>query len=105
MSTPAHQCIYCPAELVPPPAGGTLPDNAATRDHVFPRAILRESIGPHDPHWYRRNKVWCCARCNWTKAGMHPLEWLARIGDYQPGRDRLANRLVALGVPRDAVFA
>lgn len=35
---------------------------------------------------------------------MHPLEWLPRI-NYRPGHDRLACRLLALGVPPELVDA
>lgn len=100
--TPARRCAYCPAELVPSPQGGCHMPNAATRDHVIPRAMLRQLVGPLPPSWHTRNKLWACARCNCAKGCMHPLEWLARI-DYQPARDRLASRLVMLGLPADTV--
>jgi len=99
----ARFCAYCPTPLVSPRlCSGTLPPNAATRDHIIPRWLVRrDGLGAQPQRWHCRNCFWYCAACNQAKAGLHPLEWLQRL--HSTRRERLAVRLVALGVPAEAV--
>ena len=54
--------------------------NVATRDHIYPRWLVRRFR--RRPSDYRRqlNSAPACLACNNAKGGMqHPLEWLERL--------------------------
>jgi len=91
------KCFYC-SRLVHLPAGGVAVSAGplATVDHIFPRALLRQFVGPLPEWWRRANKVPCCHGCNTRKADKHPALWLATLSPG-PGRDRLTSRLHKLG--------
>jgi len=72
---------------------GPTPDDIATRDHLFPRWMLK-SMGHLSDRWRQQNHVRACYRCNQDKADMHPLDWLATLAG--PGEARLRARLDAL---------
>ena len=93
------RCFYCNQPMLPPPLWGgvgPVPLNLETRDHVIPRALVRNMVGPFHPRWSRLNRVRACNGCNLAKRDMHPLDWLPHVPS-RPGRDRLASRLHALG--------
>lgn len=93
-----RRCFYCRRPLQLP---GASPDGR-TRDHIFPRAMLRR-LGIRLPdEWHALNVVPCCAGCNQTKADMHPEAWL-RVLDRHTHRqllDRLDRlKAMATGIP------
>lgn len=76
-----RRCFYCPEP------------SAGTRDHVFPRAMLRTMPRQSDS-WYMLNTVPACDACNSAKADMPPERWLERLsGRYA---ERFAARLERL---------
>lgn len=87
MMTPGlrRTCFYCPTVLVLAPADRDQL-NGATRDHLFPRVLVRTLAGTAPERWYCRNKVWCCAGCNRRKKCMHPLEWAWTLDETHQAR-------------------
>lgn len=83
---------------------GAEPCRMETRDHVFPRALIRVLPDARSERWRRLNKVRACAACNGRKGDTHPLAWLGQLTN-PAGIERLACRLIVLGVPVPAVRA
>lgn len=87
-------CFYCDQRMRDLWDGtGPTPDDLATRDHVFPRWMLKD-MGDLSDRWRQLNHVRACYRCNHAKGDMHPLDWLATLAP--PGRARLRSRLGSL---------
>ena len=92
---PRHRrCFYCTALLVPATCfapGTTLPPNAATFDHIFPRRLRPRCVSPE---WHRLNKVPACWQCNNRKGDMPPALWAGIVPDTR--RDAVTQRLARL---------
>lgn len=100
------RCFYCNRPLLLPDewdGSGHPPADLATRDHIFPRCMVRRLPEPMPERWYVLNRVRCCDDCNARKGDLHPLVWLATV-DVHGARERLVIRLRKLhelgpGVP------
>ena len=74
-----------------------------TRDHVIPKARLSAKLHPlHDAEWRLLDIVPACFACNNRKGDMWPLDWLVIMPEA--GVQRLHDRLLALGCPREEII-
>lgn len=93
-------CFYCTAPLGDP-ADQANP-LARTNDHIVPRVAIRNIGWLFPPEWHALNLVRCCQTCNAAKGPMRPQDWCRMLTD-PAAKARLYNRLVALGLPAEAL--
>ena len=98
------RCLYCRRPLTrwSGEPHVTVPEDAATIDHIFPRWMIRALGGDAAfERWYVRNKAWACPKCNGLKGALHPFEWIWALN--AESRNLLGARLreLALLLPAD----
>jgi len=89
-------CFYCghPFDTV-----GKFP----TRDHVFPRRMIRPFGRFLSTDWYQLNIVPGCPVCNTAKGGSSPYHWVHQLDAR--AADALQHRLEMLGDPSAGMIA
>lgn len=94
-------CFYCSVELVR--TDDQSEPRAKTIDHVVPRYALKNAGWLFTNEWHSLNRVPCCPACNIAKGNTLPHVWCRQLTD-PTAKARLYNRLVALGIPADALM-